>query len=105
MARVRLFAAVRELAGKGTDEIDAPSVGLLIEEAKRRYGTRFADALASCSVAVNGTLISSLASDETTIGPDDEVAFLPPVSGGSSSRIRPCEPGAIDHQPRSKDGL
>lgn len=86
MARVRLFAVVRELAGRGTDEIDAPTVGLLIEEAKRRYGSRFAESLAFCSVAVNGTLISSLAGDDTAIGPEDEVAFLPPVSGGATPR-------------------
>lgn len=82
MARVRIFAALRDAAGKAVDEIDAETVGVLVEEAKRRYGPEFAEFLSFSNVAVNGILISHLAGDETALGPGDEVAFLPPVSGG-----------------------
>ncbi|MGH2767396.1 MAG: MoaD/ThiS family protein, partial [Actinomycetota bacterium] len=84
MARLRLFAALREAAGRDRDEIDAPSVGLLLEEARRRYGAPFVNSLKFASVAVNGVRTAELQGDETPLTNDDEVALLPPVSGGSS---------------------
>lgn len=80
-----MFAGLREAAGVGVDEIAADTVAKLIEEAKVRYGQEFSDSLSFTSVAVNGTLVSDLDGDETPISPDDEVAFLPPVSGGRRS--------------------
>ena len=78
MATLRLFAAAREAAGRGSDVIDAATVGELLDEACTRYGDTFAAVLATCRVWCNG--------DETersaAIGPGDEVAVLPPVSGG-----------------------
>lgn len=78
MATLRLFAAAREAAGRGSDVIDAATVGELLDEACSRYGAGFAAVLATCRVWCNG--------DETdraaAIGPTDEVAVLPPVSGG-----------------------
>lgn len=79
MATLRLFAAAREAAGRGSDTISAETVGDLLDEACRRYGPRFAAVLGSCRVWCNG--------DETDrgqrISEADEVAVLPPVSGGS----------------------
>ncbi len=78
MATVRLFASAREAAGTGTDVIDAPDVGTLLDAAIARYGSSFASVLATCRVWVNGE-----AADRTTaIRSSDEVAVLPPVSGG-----------------------
>lgn len=78
MATLRLFAAAREAAGRGSDTFDATTVGALLDEACGRYGNGFAAVLATCRVWCNG--------DETdrgaSIGPADEVAVLPPVSGG-----------------------
>lgn len=78
MATLRLFAAAREAAGRGSDTIDAATVGELLDEACVRYGEGFAAVLATCRVWCNG--------DETDrsapVGPGDEVAVLPPVSGG-----------------------
>ncbi|MFM2115451.1 MAG: hypothetical protein RI908_1192 [Actinomycetota bacterium] len=78
MATLRLFASAREAAGRGSDVIDAATVGELLDEACGRYGNAFAAVLATCRVWCNG--------DETErdapIGPSDEVAVLPPVSGG-----------------------
>lgn len=82
MARVRLFAALREAAGVSSDEIDASTVGELLEKAKKKYGKDFAEALEFASVAVNGDGIGGLQSEETQITAGDEVALLPPVSGG-----------------------
>lgn len=82
MARLRLFAGLREAAGVPSDEIDAATVGALLEQARSRYGKEFADALGFANVAVNGTLITALDGDETVLSNTDEVALLPPVSGG-----------------------
>lgn len=78
MATLRLFASAREAAGRGADEIHADNVGDLLDEACRRYGSDFAAVLASCRVWCNG----EEADRATAIVATDEVAVLPPVSGG-----------------------
>lgn len=82
MARVRLFAGLREAAGTDRDEIEASTVKALLEEARAKYGGKFSEALGYASVAVNQRDIRELQGMETPIGPEDEVALLPPVSGG-----------------------
>ena len=78
MAVLRLFAAAREAAGTGRDEFDGPTVAAVLDEAKQRYGPAFAGVLASSRVWVNG----EAAVESDPVGPADEVAVLPPVSGG-----------------------
>lgn len=78
MAIVRLFAAAREAAGCGVDELPGATVGEVIDAACARYGASFADVLASSRVWCNGE--PAEATDAVTL--TDEVAVLPPVSGG-----------------------
>jgi molybdopterin converting factor small subunit len=78
MAIVRLFAAARVAAGTGRDEVPGGTVNEVLDEAVRRYGSGFADVLAGCRVWVNG----DAAEPGDPIGPGDELAVLPPVSGG-----------------------
>lgn len=78
MATLRLFAAAREAAGTAQDQIDAATVGAVLDEAMVRYGEGFAAVLAKAKVWVNG----EPAGRERPVGPGDEVAVLPPVSGG-----------------------
>lgn len=80
LARVRLFAHAREAAGTARDEIEAATVGELLDRAAERYGDAFAGVLVRCRVWVNGE--EPPAGRETALAPDDEVAVLPPVSGG-----------------------
>jgi len=61
-----------------SDEIAAGTVGDLLAAARSRYGTPFAEVLARSRVWVNGRH----ADDRTPVGDTDEVAVLPPVSGG-----------------------
>lgn len=82
MARLRLFAALRDAAGGSRDEFDANTVSELLAQARKRYGKQFTEALEFASIAVNGTTINVLQGEETPLGDDDEVALLPPVSGG-----------------------
>ena len=78
MATLRLFAAAREAAGTARDEIDGATVGHVLDAAVARYGAAFADVLATCRVWVNG----DPAERPDPVRPTDEVAVLPPVSGG-----------------------
>jgi MoaD family protein len=80
MATLRLFAAAREAAGTGRDEVPGATIGDVLDEAVRRYGPPFAEVLATCRVWRNG----DEAQRATPVGDDDEVAVLPPVSGGSA---------------------
>ena len=79
MATLRLFASIREAAGTSRAEVDGLSVDEVLTEARRRFGARFAELLSVCRVWVNG----EPADGSTPVGPRDEVAVLPPVSGGS----------------------
>ncbi|MEY2420120.1 MAG: sulfur-carrier protein [Acidimicrobiaceae bacterium] len=59
--------------------IDGTTVRDILDGAIARYGDDFGDVLRTCRVWVNG----EAADPETAVGPSDEVAVLPPVSGGS----------------------
>jgi molybdopterin synthase sulfur carrier subunit len=78
VATLRLFAAAREAAGTGRATVEGATVGDVLAEARARYGEGFVAVLAHCRVWRNGEPTS----DEEPVGPDDEVAVLPPVSGG-----------------------
>jgi molybdopterin synthase sulfur carrier subunit len=79
MAVVRLFAAAREAAGTARDELPGNTVGDVLAQATGRYGERFAAVLGSCKIWVNG----DPADPGDPIADTDELAVLPPVSGGA----------------------
>jgi molybdopterin converting factor small subunit len=81
MATLRLFAAAREAAGTGRDTVAAGTVGGVLDEAIARYGERFAAVVAGSRVWLNG----EPAEPSLPVGEADEVAILPPVSGGALS--------------------
>lgn len=76
--QVRLFAALRELAGSSRVEANGRTVGDLVDALSAAQGERFGQIAAVSSFVVNG----DRASRETVIADGDEVAILPPVSGG-----------------------
>jgi molybdopterin synthase sulfur carrier subunit len=76
---LRLFASARDAAGTGRDEFAGATVAAVLAAAIDRYGEGFAAVLATSRVWVNG----EPASAETPVAAADEVAVLPPVSGGS----------------------
>jgi molybdopterin synthase sulfur carrier subunit len=79
MPVLRLFAAAREAAGTNRDEIPGTTVGQVLEAAIHRYGDSFAELLPRCRVWING----EPAEPTDAVVEGDEVAVLPPVSGGS----------------------
>lgn len=79
MPIIRLFASAREAAGTDRDTIEGETVAAVLTAAQQRYGSEFSDLLPSCRVWVNG----EPADPDSPVSADDEVAVLPPVSGGS----------------------
>lgn len=78
MSKLVLFARARETAGRSNDDIDASTLGELLQRARETYGPEFAAVLDRSRVWRNG----EPAAGGEPVGPDDEVAVLPPVSGG-----------------------
>ena len=73
-----MFASARTAAGRSRDEVPGTTVGEVLDAARRRYGAPFTDVLETCRIWVNG----EPAAPSTTVTVDDEIAVLPPVSGG-----------------------
>lgn len=95
MIRVRLFAALRDLAGASVVEVDpVPTVEALLAELGARYGERFSAIASAGSVVIDGDRVDP----GTELTGAEEVAVLPPVSGGASvgaglsSRARASRP-------------
>ena len=79
MAVIRLFAQAREVAGTSRDFIEGRTVGDVLDEAVRRWGAEFAAVLARSKVWCNGEEVPR----SHPVSGNDEVAVLPPVSGGA----------------------
>ncbi|MCU1370342.1 MAG: hypothetical protein JWO77_1536 [Ilumatobacteraceae bacterium] len=80
MAVLRLFAAARTAAGTARDLVPGDSVAEILASATERYGDEFAAILPTCAIWVNG----DPADGTVAVTDADEVAVLPPVSGGAS---------------------
>lgn len=78
VASLRLFARAREIAGVGSTEVPGTTVDEVVSEAVRRFGADFAELLPTCRIWLNGESVSG----STAVTDKDEVAVLPPVSGG-----------------------
>ncbi len=75
---LRLFAQARESAGTKSVGVEGDTVGDVLDEAVHRFGDPFAAVLAGSKVWLNG----SPAERADAVSAGDEVAVLPPVSGG-----------------------
>jgi molybdopterin converting factor small subunit len=78
VARLLLLGPAREAAGVRNDEIDGDTVAQVLRHCVQRYGDAFAVVLATSQVWVNG----DVADVDDHVAPSDEVAVLPPISGG-----------------------
>lgn len=75
---LRLFAQAREAAGVSQVELDASTVDEALNLAVDQFGNNFDAILRTSKIWLNGSPVDS--SDELKAG--DELAVLPPVSGG-----------------------
>src|SRR3954452_15363820 len=83
--QVRLFAVLRERAGRDSLEIEVPE-GATVAVALRAIGEE-SEPLAAALAAMPGGMPATRASVETaaTLSAGDELALTPPVSGGAES--------------------
>ena len=79
MARLRLFANLRESAGTSGADFSGSTVGDVIDAAVDEYGATFAAGLEAAKLWVNG----DPAERATLVTDGDEIALIPPVSGGA----------------------
>jgi molybdopterin converting factor subunit 1 len=83
--RVLFFGILKDLVGKASDTLDLDQ-GASVRDLLAHYETQFPrlrESLSSLALAVN----QEYASAETKLKSNDEVAILPPVSGGKDARI------------------
>ena len=104
--RVLFFGMLKELVGKSSDWLDLPDGGLVrdVLEHYRSTAPQMEEALASLAVAVN----QEYAGAETPLKADDEVALLPPVSGGAGKALIVRDAidtrGVVDRIKEGEDG-
>jgi len=79
MARVRLFANLREIAGSSQVDIEGDTVGAVVAGLGDRFGPEFRRHLQTARLWKNG----NEGSFEDPVKDDDELAVIPPVSGGA----------------------
>jgi molybdopterin converting factor subunit 1 len=96
--RVRLFAMLRERAGRDSVEIELPP-GATVADALSELALdpALAEPLARMPVrmAVNREYVGA----ETTLRAEDELALIPPISGGAAVHAR------VSEEPLSSDSL
>jgi len=78
VAKLRLFGPAREAAGVAQTSLPGHCVDDVVTAAAQRFGEDFSRILAVSQFWVNG----DDAEGTTLVGDDDEIAIIPPVSGG-----------------------
>ena len=77
---VRLFARLRDIAGAAELARDLPP-GATIRDAWRQLAAEFPE-LAGYERSISSAINADYARMDQVVGEGDEIAFLPPVSGG-----------------------
>lgn len=78
MAVLRLFAGARDAAGTARAEVPGRTVAEVLAAAEDRFGAELSAVLEHCQVWRNGEPCDP----DDAVSDADEVAILPPVSGG-----------------------
>ena len=81
--RVLFFGRLKDIVGKAEEQADV-SDGARVEDLFERYGRNFPE-LAKFRPAVVASVNQEFAEWRVQLAPGDEVAFLPPVSGGAAA--------------------
>ncbi len=78
MARLRLFGPAREAAGTASITLPGQSVSEIIAVAEEQFGETFSLVLSTSKIWLNGEPVET----DAPVKDEDEVAVIPPVSGG-----------------------
>ena len=89
--RVLFFGMLKDLVGRPADEIDLPD-GTDLGAVFERYASRY-PRLRELAPSIVAARNQEFAERDTLLADGDEVAFLPPVSGGSDSDCMEIESG------------
>lgn len=81
--KVLLFASLREAAGTGAVEVEAETLAVLVTKVCDRFGDPFRQICLRAVTAVDGESIPRAEWATYELDGSQEVAILPPVSGGS----------------------
>jgi molybdopterin converting factor subunit 1 len=85
--RVLFFGVLRDIVGLREDTVEVPE-GVRLEAVFEHYATRF-PRLREMSASLVLALNQSFSDPAANLSEGDEVAFLPPVSGGSGAFVQP----------------
>ena len=83
MARLRLFAGLREAAGTGSADVTGGTVGEVLANAAAYFGPAFGDELSRAQVWLNG----ERAGPSTSVVDEDEISLVP-ASGAVGTAVR-----------------
>jgi sulfur-carrier protein len=78
VATVLFFGPARDAAGARSAVVEGACVDDVVAATVSRFGERLAQLLPTCRVWLNG----NPATPDAPVGTRDEIAVLPPVSGG-----------------------
>jgi molybdopterin converting factor small subunit len=78
VARLRLFGPAREIAGTSSVTLPGANVSGIIAAAEEQFGEEFSRVVAISNIWLNGESVEP----DAHVNDDDEVAVIPPVSGG-----------------------
>ncbi len=78
MAQLRLFGPARDAVGHSSVTLPGESVAAVVGAAEEQFGEPFSRILAVSRVWLNGQSVAP----DTRVGDADEIAVIPPVSGG-----------------------
>ena len=78
MAHLRLFGPAREAAGTARIILPGQNVAEIIAGAEAQFGEAFSQVVAVSNIWVNGEPVEP----DAPVRDSDEVAVIPPVSGG-----------------------
>jgi molybdopterin converting factor small subunit len=78
MVCLRLFGPAREAAGTASVTLPGHSVSAIIAAAEEQFGEAFSQVVAVSNIWLNGEPVQP----DSPVVDGDEVAVIPPVSGG-----------------------
>jgi len=87
MTTLLFFAALADAAGARSLAVEASTVGAALKVATERFGAPFARVLGICTILLDDTKIDPARAWDTPLTGDEELALLPPVSGGQDFRM------------------
>ena len=96
--RVLLFGMLKDLAGRASDSLNLPENATLADVLNHYEPSIPRNLMSSLAMSVN----REYAAPDTRLNPGDEIALLPPVSGGSPDQIEDAT-GDAKKDPKKKD--